>query len=66
MLPVFLIAYRRGLKGGLLTGFLFGLLQMVTNPFFMSVPQVLIDYIVAFTVLGLAGMFSSKIKEAIK
>jgi thiamine transporter len=62
MVPVFLIAFRRGLKGGLLTGFLFGVLQLVTNPYFMSIPQVFIDYIIAFTTLGLAGLYSSKIK----
>ncbi|MBM6618756.1 energy-coupled thiamine transporter ThiT [Bacillus suaedaesalsae] len=65
MVPVFLIAFRRGLKGGLLTGFLFGILQLITNPYFMNVIQVSIDYLIAFSSLGLAGLLSSKVKEAV-
>lgn len=64
MVPVFLIAFRRGLRGGLLTGLLFGILQLITNPYFMSIIQVVIDYGAAFTSLGLAGLVSRKIKQS--
>ncbi|KAA0542586.1 energy-coupled thiamine transporter ThiT [Bacillus sp. BGMRC 2118] len=65
MVPVFLISFRRGLRGGLLTGFLFGLLQLITNPYFLNIIQVINDYFFAFTAIGLAGIFSRKIKDSV-
>ncbi|MFS0672249.1 energy-coupled thiamine transporter ThiT [Ornithinibacillus sp. 179-J 7C1 HS] len=67
MIPIFIVAFRWGVKGGLLSGFLWGLLQIVTgSAWIMHWLQGTIDYLVAFTVLGFAGIFASKIKEAIK
>ncbi|PFP30348.1 energy-coupled thiamine transporter ThiT [Bacillus sp. AFS073361] len=66
MVPIFLIAYRWGIKGGLLTGFLLGLLQVILG--FAQVYTFLqgfIDYFLAFTVVGLAGVFTGLVKEAI-
>ncbi|MCM3114400.1 energy-coupled thiamine transporter ThiT [Neobacillus sp. MER 74] len=66
MVPIFLIAYRWGIKGGLLTGFLLGLLQVILG--FAQVYTFLqgfIDYFLAFSVVGLAGVFTGLVKEAI-
>ena len=65
MLPVILIAYRNGTVWGLFTGFAFSLLQLLVGMKNLSyatsaaaaVSIVLLDYLVAFTVLGLAGLF---------
>ncbi len=67
MVPVFIMAIRRGLKGGLLTGFLLGLLQFITGFAQIYHPiQGFIDYFIAFTVLGFAGLFSIQIKKALE
>ncbi|WP_223701564.1 energy-coupled thiamine transporter ThiT [Sutcliffiella deserti] len=67
MVPVFIMAFRWGLKGGLLTGFILGLLQIVTGQIFaVQIIQVFLDYIVAFTVLGFAGLFAKKVVNSFK
>lgn len=64
LIPVILIAFRRGVVAGLITGFLIGLLQVVTGSayfaplsFIFVVFQVAIDYFIAFMVAGFAGFF---------
>lgn len=66
MAPVILIAYRYGSLWGMLTGFVFSLIQLLeggigtlqsagtTPAFFLLI--LFLDYILAFTVLGLAGL----------
>ena len=70
MLPLVMVSYRHGLKWGLLTGFVHSLLQMVTGfyappagtiPAFIGV--VLLDYVLAFTVLGAAWLFAKHFKN---
>lgn len=66
MVPIFLMAYRWGIKGGLLTGFLLGLLQFILGfSQIYTVIQGLIDYGVAFTVVGLAGIFAKQVKTSL-
>lgn len=60
MLFVCLIGYWYGLRTGLMTGIAYGILQLVTNPWIISLPQLLFDYILAFGALGLSGIFSNK------
>ena len=56
MLPIFLFAVRWGTRWGLVAGFAYGLLQvMFDGGFAISWQSILGDYLVAFTVLGLAG-----------
>ncbi len=62
MLPVVLIGYYYGPKYGLLGGFIYGLIQYVTGPYFFSVAQVIIDYGFAFTALGLGSFITTKSK----
>ena len=57
MLFITLIGYWYGLRVGLMTAFAYGLLQFVTNPWIISVPQVFFDYIFAYGSLGLSGIF---------
>lgn len=67
MVPVFLMAFRWGIKGGVLTGFLLGLLQFVLGYSQIYTPvQGIIDYLVAFSVVGIAGIFASQIRNAIQ
>lgn len=55
MLPLMLYANRFGWKKGLLCGLAYGLLQFLQKPEIYHWAQVLIDYPLAFTCLGLAG-----------
>ena len=52
-----LFSLRRGLTPGLATGLLWGLLHFALGKVaFLSVEQVLIEYVIAFAVMGLAGL----------
>ena len=61
MFPLILFAVRWGWKSGLLAGFAFGLLQLIFDgAYAWGWPSMLLDYLVAFTPLGLAGIFKGK------
>ncbi|MDN3439715.1 energy-coupled thiamine transporter ThiT [Planococcus sp. APC 3900] len=67
MIPIILIAFRRGVGAGVLTGILVGLLQIVSGfisvaplSFGFVVMQVLLDYLLAYGVVGLAGVMRTK------
>ncbi|MBR1759358.1 MAG: energy-coupled thiamine transporter ThiT [Lachnospiraceae bacterium] len=60
MFFICLIGYWYGLSAGLTTAFAYGLLQMIIDPYIISVPQLFCDYILAFGALGLSGIFSEK------
>ncbi len=65
MLPIVIVAYRHGTGIGLLTGFVFGVIQQLLGLKTLSyvtswqsvVAVILLDYIVAFMVIGLGGIF---------
>ena len=57
MLFVVLAGYFYGPKLGILTAIVYGLLQLVIEPQIYYPMQVLMDYILAFGVLGTAGFF---------
>lgn len=71
MLPIAIIAYRYGNLWGLFSGFVYSLLQMLMGMKNLTygtsagavVAIVLLDYVVAFTVLGLSGVFRGKFKS---
>lgn len=61
MFPVLFFAVRWGVSPGLMVGFLFGLLQMMFDgAYAWGWQSMLLDYLVAFTPLGLAGLFRGK------
>jgi thiamine transporter len=60
MLFVTLIGYWYGPYVGIMTGFAYGLLQFVIEPIFYTLPQMLLDYPLAFGALGLSGFFYNK------
>lgn len=57
MLFIVLIGYWYGPSIGIMTGIAYGLLQFVVEPIFYTIPQMLVDYPLAFGALGLAGFF---------
>ena len=66
MIPVFIVAFRWGIKGGLSSGLLWGILQLAFGAYVLTPLQGFIEYGFAFTVLGLAGVFSKPLHRALK
>ena len=75
MLPIILVAYMYGTKWGILTAFTYSIMQMLlgfntVSSFFLpgdsqmlwyrAIIVCLIDYVIAYTVLGLGGVFRKK------
>lgn len=57
MVPIIWLALRRGPKVGLATAVIYGGIQFAMLPYAIDPIQVLLDYFLAFGVLGLAGFF---------
>lgn len=60
MFFVCLIGYIYGLRTGLTAAIAYGFLQLVVDPYIISIPQMFTDYIFGFGALGLSGIFSGK------
>ena len=61
MFPLLLIAHRWGWGSGLLAGFCYGLLDMLLDGgYAWGWQSILLDYLVAYTALGLGGFFKGK------
>lgn len=56
MLPIVLMGIRWGIKAGLTTGLLVGLLQLVSGAYILNPIQAAIDYLIAFTIVGVAAV----------
>ncbi|MCI5683232.1 MAG: energy-coupled thiamine transporter ThiT [Clostridiales bacterium] len=71
MLPIALISYRRGLGWGLGSALVYAVIQQLFGLKNLSyatswqavIAIIMLDYIIAFVVIGLAGMFRKKIKS---
>jgi len=59
MLFVTLIGYWYGIRTGLTAAVAYGMLQLVTDPWIISLPQLIFDYFLAFGALGLSGLFKN-------
>ena len=65
MLPLIIASHRWGWKWGLVTAFVYSVLQLIlgldnvgyATSFVMAVGVVFLDYIIAYTVIGLSGLF---------
>ena len=65
MLPLILFAYAYGAGPGLTVGAIHGILQCLLDPQFYSLPQFLLDYPIAFGVIGLAGLFNKMLNDRV-
>lgn len=66
MLFIVLIGYWYGLGTGLTAAVAYGVLQLIVDPYILSFPQMLVDYLLAFGALGLSGLFANKKHGLIK
>lgn len=65
MLPLIIISHRWGWKWGVFTAFVYSVLQLLfgldnvgyATTFLTAVGVILLDYIIAYTVIGLSGIF---------
>lgn len=67
MVPVMWLSLRRGVSAGFVAGVIFGILALFIDVLFLGAaaiiatpPQVILEYPVAFGVIGLTGMFHKK------
>lgn len=60
MVPILWLALRRGAKIGLFSAAVYGCVQLAVEPFIFHPAQVLLDYPIAFGMLGLAGFFRNR------
>ncbi len=58
LLPLMIYSYMFGTKKGVLAGAVYGLMQIIQDPWIIHPAQLLLDYPVAFAGIGLAGMFA--------
>ena len=56
MIPLLLLSYRYGIGTGTLAGFLYGLIDILQDPFILHPIQVLFDYPLPYMSLGLAAL----------
>ncbi len=66
MLPVIILALRRGLVPGILGGLLWGVLQILLGEAtVLGAVQVIVEYILAFSAVGLAGLFRVAVQKTL-
>lgn len=73
MVPILVLSYMYGVRWGLLCGGVYGVLQMILGATMSQafaglsgwaiIVMALLDYIVAYVVVGLCGMFKGKLKS---
>ncbi|WP_318616471.1 energy-coupled thiamine transporter ThiT [Sporosarcina sp. YIM B06819] len=68
MLPIIVMAFRWGILGGMLTGFVSGSLQALMGGYILNPIQATLDYFVAYALVGVAAvtlgwLLSSKAKS---
>lgn len=71
MLPLVIISYRYGWKWGVFTSFVYGLVQMVLGMqnvmygpnWYTMLAIILLDYLIAFGVIGFSSVFKGRIKN---
>lgn len=64
MLPLMLFAYAFGAGPGILAGIVYSVLQFIQDSWMLNAWQFLLDYPIAFGMMGLAGFFRGKAGEA--
>lgn len=58
LVPLMIYSYMFGTKKGVFAGFVYGLLQIIQDPWLIHPAQMLLDYPIAFAAIGLSGMFA--------
>ena len=65
MLPLFIFGFRRGIKAGAIMGFVYGLVNFITDGYIIHWGSIFFDYLIPFTLVALsAGIFSRGAKKS--
>ena len=65
MVPILLIAIKRGPVAGFMTGGIYGVLSLLIAGVIYHPMSILLDYVLAFGLLGLAGFFKKNVPGVI-
>ena len=60
MVPLIILSYRRGWRVGIFASLVYGLIQFYQDPWMLNWAQFILEYPVAFGVIGLAGLFKER------
>ena len=60
MVPLFILAFRRGPVVGITAGTIHGMIQLMFQPYILTPVQFLLDYPLPWACIGLAGYFKDK------
>ncbi|MFL0197142.1 energy-coupled thiamine transporter ThiT [Clostridium sp. WILCCON 0269] len=60
MIPILLMALLYGPEVGFITGFLYGIITLILDPYILHPVQVIFDYPLPFMALGIAGYFRDR------
>lgn len=61
MVPLFIISYRRGVGAGILCGAVYGLLSLLFAGVVYHPMSILLDYVLAFGIIGISGLFKKNL-----
>ncbi len=61
MVPLLLFAFRYGVGPGVTAGAAYGLLDLIVDPYVVHPAQLVLDYPLAYGLLGLAGLFRKNV-----
>ena len=65
MVPLFIIAFRRGPVSGIAAGGIYGLISAMLSGVLYHPMSLLLDYLLAYSVIGIAGFFKKSVKGVI-
>lgn len=66
MVPIFLMSFRWDWRGGLTTGLIFGLLQLVMGAYIIHPFQALLDYPLAFIAVGCSAITANFVRKSVE
>jgi len=61
MVPLIILSYRRGWRVGVFSCLVYGLIQFYQDPWMLNWAQFILEYPVAFGVIGLAGLLKGRV-----
>ncbi|MGT2930686.1 energy-coupled thiamine transporter ThiT [Streptococcus dentasini] len=69
MVPIFILAFRRGTRPAVLAGLIWGILQVVTGQAaggWLNLWQGFLEYFIAFSLIGLAGVIQPLFEQTLR
>ncbi len=65
MIPILIVAVRRGVASGTVAGAIYGAVSMLLSGVIYHPMSILLDYVLAFGLLGIAGFFKSSLPRVL-